>query len=149
MVNLRSDQALSFAPVLLEGCRARPSNCRFFVHLGADHGVGADHDALAALDAHIGIPDGHFLADVALFVLGGAMGEGAVRGHGADGQVIPLAGHDFAQHIPHEGGRIVGHPLVGGARSPTAGPTGISNRFSRVLSTAFMFMATTSSPFLP
>jgi hypothetical protein len=76
--------------------------------------VGADHDALAALNAHVGIPDGHFLADVALFVLGGAMGEGAVRRHGANGEVIPFPGHDFAQHIPHEGGRIVGHPLVGG-----------------------------------
>ena len=76
--------------------------------------MGADHDALAALDADIGVPSGHFVADVALFVLSGAIGEGAVGGHGANGEVVPFPGHDFAQHIPHEGGRIVGHPLVGG-----------------------------------
>ena len=34
-------------------------------HLGADDGVGADHGALAALDAGVGVPDGNFERQVA------------------------------------------------------------------------------------
>ena len=36
--------------------------------------MGANHDAFATLDADVGIPDGDFSGDVALFPLGGAAG---------------------------------------------------------------------------
>ena len=49
------------------------------VGLEADDGVGADHGAVAALDADLRVPDGDLLGDVALLVLGGAGGEGAVQ----------------------------------------------------------------------
>ena len=59
----------------------------------------ADKDALAALDAQVGLPDRDFQGDVALLPLGGAGGEGAVHRQGADRQVVALQGNDRAQHI--------------------------------------------------
>jgi hypothetical protein len=58
----------------------------------ADDGVRADENAFAALDAQVGFPDRDLERDVALFPLGGAGREGAVDGHGADGQVVAFEG---------------------------------------------------------
>src|SRR5262249_3162358 len=78
----------------LEGCRGFIAEFGR-VDLGADDGVRADHDALAALDAEVLIPDGDELRDVALLPLRGACGEGAARGNCADGELVAAAGGDF------------------------------------------------------
>ena len=74
-------------------------------HLGAYDRVGANQHALAALDADVRVPDGHFLCDVALLPLGGAHGEGAVRGHLADGNRVALAGQHSGGYLLHKVGR--------------------------------------------
>ena len=74
-------------------------------HLGADHGVGADHHTLAALHAHVWIPDRDGLGDVALFPAGRAAGEGAIHRQGADRQPLALAGQLGGDQLADEGGR--------------------------------------------
>ena len=73
-------------------------------HLGADHGMGADHHALAALHAHVWIPDRDGLGDVALLPAGRAAGEGAIHRQGTDRQPITLTGQLGSDHLADEGG---------------------------------------------
>ena len=70
--------------------------------------MGADQHALAALDAELLIPDRDLERDVALFPLRGAGGEGAVDGHGADGEVVAFAGDHAGGDLLHELGRSGG-----------------------------------------
>ena len=67
------------------------------IGLEPDDGVGADHGALAALDADLRIPHGDLLGDVALLVLGGAGGEGAVLGELGDLEALALVGDHLAE----------------------------------------------------
>src|SRR5208337_5120053 len=76
------------------------------INLGANDGVRANEDALAALNAKLLVPDGNFLGDVALLPHGGASGEGAINGHGADGERIAVAGYDGAENIADEERRL-------------------------------------------
>ena len=73
-------------------------------HLGADHGMGADHHALAALHAHVWIPDRDGLGDVALLPAGRAAGKGAIHRQGTDRQPITLTGQLGCDHLADEGG---------------------------------------------
>jgi hypothetical protein len=57
------------------------------VDLDSDHGVRADHRALAALNADVGIPHGKFEREISFFPFGGAGREGAVDREGADREV--------------------------------------------------------------
>ncbi len=97
-----------------EGGR-RAGEGRFVVDLGADHAVGADQHALAALDAELLVPLGNFEGDVALLPLRGADGEGAIDGHGADRQIVAFAGDDHGRDLLHESGGGGGH-VAGGDR---------------------------------
>ena len=80
----------------------------FISQLAADDGMGTDQHTLATLDADIGVPNGHFQPDIALFPLGGAGGIGAVDGQHADGQQIAAASDDFCSNFLHEGWRFAG-----------------------------------------
>ena len=98
MVYFRPAHSLSRASVDLKVAGA-PCSCLAVVDLDADHGVRANHGALAALDADLRIPHGNFERDVALFPLGGAGGEGAIDGESAHGEFIAVASIDCAEHI--------------------------------------------------
>ena len=69
------------------------------VHLDADHGVRADHGALAALDADLRVPCGNLERQVALLPLGRAGREGSIAGERADGKFVALAGVDGAEDV--------------------------------------------------
>ena len=79
------------------------------VDLGADGGMGADQGALATLSAEVFLPLGQFQGDAALFEAGGGRGPGAVGGHEAHRQPVPLVGHEDGGHLADEGGGIGGH----------------------------------------
>src|SRR5690606_10926091 len=65
-----------------------------------------DEGADAALDAELFVPHGDVDGDVALFVLGGAGGEGAVGGQGGDGDAVAESVDDGTQGVAHEIGRL-------------------------------------------
>ena len=92
------------------------------VDFATNHRVGANHDALAALDADIGIPDGDELGDIAFFPLGGGARIGAVAGQGADGQIVPFLDQHLAFHLAHELGSRSGN-----RRQATDGTVGLAN----------------------
>ena len=91
----------------LEGCGGLVTEFGT-VHLGADHGVRANHNALATLDAEVLVPHRDELRDVALFPLRGGCGKCAAGGNCADGEQVASPGCDFAQHIADELGRLAG-----------------------------------------
>ena len=64
---------------------------RMIVYFGADDGVRANQNALAALDAEFFIPDRDHLGDIALLPLRGAGGEGAAGWQGAYRERISVA----------------------------------------------------------
>ncbi len=64
--------------------------------------MGATQRAEPALRADVRIPDRNVLGDAAFFVLRRAGGEGAVAGHGADGQIVAAIGDHHAQHVLDE-----------------------------------------------
>ena len=76
------------------------------VDLGANDGVRANHDALAALDAQLLIPHRNFQGDVALLPLRGTGGEGAVDGHRADRNLVAVTIDHQRFHVAHEVGSI-------------------------------------------
>ncbi len=76
------------------------------VNLGANDGVRANHDALAALDAQLFVPHRNFQRDVALLPLRGSRGEGAVDRHGADRDLVAVAGDHQRFHVAHEVGSV-------------------------------------------
>ena len=53
--------------------------------------VRADQDALATLDAEVGLPDGDFLSEVALFPASGTDRVSAIGWKGAHGEQVALA----------------------------------------------------------
>jgi hypothetical protein len=57
---------------------------------------------------HSVVPHGDFEGDIALLPPCGGGGEGTVRGEGADGQVISLAGDDFCGYLLDKLGRCGG-----------------------------------------
>ena len=93
----------------LEGLRGAFQLCRVH-HLGAQGSVGAHGGALAALDTGLaglsllGGPHGDFEGEVALLVLGGAAGEGAVHGHFRNLHAVAFADDNLAEHVAHKGG---------------------------------------------
>ena len=99
----------------------RVAQVAIVVDLGADHGMRADQDALAALYAEGLVPHGDFEGDVALLPLRGGGGEGAVDGHGADREIVAIAGDDLGEHVaarrpgrrrgPGDAGRRARRPL--------------------------------------
>ena len=108
--------------------RRRVFEPRAVVVLRADDAVRADDGALAALDAEIGLPDGHFLGDVALLVLRRAGGESAVdRACALTGKRFAEPGHHDGRHLAHELGRAVRH-LSTTPRWPVCGAPGPSLR---------------------
>src|ERR1044071_4799973 len=58
----------------------------FFINLRANGRMRANHDALAALNAQVSFPNGHFKSDVSLLPLGRAYTESAVNRKRAHGQ---------------------------------------------------------------
>jgi len=79
------------------------------IDLQADGRMGADHGALAALDAEVRFPLRRFEGDVALLPLSGGRREGAVAGHLADGQFVAAPGDDLGGDGVDELRRLVGH----------------------------------------
>ena len=83
---------------------------RGFIHdLGADGGMRADRGALEALDAGLVVPVGDVHRDVALLILRGGGGPGAVVGDRRNGQLITLLTHHLGRHILDELRRAGGH----------------------------------------
>src|SRR5208337_2009707 len=74
--------------------------------LDAEHGVWADHSALAALNADLRVPGGNLERDVALFPFRGAGGKGPIDWERAHGNLIAVAGVNYAEHIALELGRL-------------------------------------------
>ncbi len=72
------------------------------VDLGADHGMRADHDALAALDAEILVPHRNELRDVALLPLRRARRERAARRDRAHRERIAVAGRNLPENVAHK-----------------------------------------------
>ena len=70
--------------------------------MDANHGVGTDQDALAALDADFFVPHRNLERDIALFPLCGGAGESAVDRHGAYRQVVAFAGDHLGEHFLDE-----------------------------------------------
>jgi hypothetical protein len=89
----------------LEGWR-RVSQFAGVVHLDPDHGVGANHGALAALNARLGVPRGNFEGEVALLPLRGGGGERSVAGESADREIVAVAGVDSAENFALILGRV-------------------------------------------
>ena len=81
------------------------------VNLDADDRVRADHGALAALDADFRIPHGDFESEIALLPFGGAGGESAVDGEGADREFVAAILVDHAENVAVEVGRGGGEGL--------------------------------------
>ena len=79
--------------------------------LGADHGVGAGHDALVALDAVFGNPVGHAGRDAALLEAARAARDDAVEGHLADGHAVALEVHQGLDDVLGEVGGVIGDEL--------------------------------------
>ncbi|OPZ60770.1 MAG: hypothetical protein BWY87_00264 [Deltaproteobacteria bacterium ADurb.Bin510] len=75
---------------------------------GPDDGVRADDGALVALDAVVMQPLGYLDGDAALFVGGGAVGEGAVLAalEGRDRQLVALLGDDRLDDLGDELGHV-------------------------------------------
>ena len=94
-------QFLEFLPARRGGLEGggRVFQKRGIVNLGANHGVGADQNALAALDADLFVPHRNLERDVPFLPLGGGAGESAVDRHGADRQVVAFAGDDLGEHF--------------------------------------------------
>ena len=86
--------------------------------------MGADHRALAAVDADRRIPDGDLLGDGPFLVLRRPAGEDPVHREGAHGQEIPLAGHQARRHAGHEIGRLGGTGESAGCSLPR--PPGVT-----------------------
>ena len=107
MLYFRVAHSLSRASVDLKVAGA-PSAMRRVEHLDADHRVRANHGALAALDADLGIPHRNLQRDVALLPLGGSGGEGAVGRERADRQLVAAVLVDRAQYVALEIGRAGG-----------------------------------------
>ena len=119
------------------------------VDLGANDGVRANHDALAALDAEVLVPHRDELRDVALLPLRGAGGECAAGGNGADWKQVAVARGDLAEHVADELRR-----LAGDGRDEIevrGGGCGQLDLFKmrEAASTAAKFFCTTASPRLP
>ncbi len=71
-------------------------------HLGADDAVGTDEYAFAALGANIGLPDGDFQGQVALFPGGRSQGKAAIDGKQAHRYSVPLSSDQLARKAPNE-----------------------------------------------
>ena len=103
-----------------EGFR-RAVEARLVVIFGADDAVRADEAALAALNAEIGPPDGHFIGDVALFPGGCAGRKGAVDRHEAHRNLVAQSLEHPGGHLAHELRRVRRH---GGRTLESAGRLG-------------------------
>ena len=77
----------------------------FVEEASPDNRMRTGDRALAALDTEVGVPDGNFIGDVALFPGGGARGEGAVHRQGADRQGVAPPRHDLRGEGLYEVGR--------------------------------------------
>jgi hypothetical protein len=107
--------------------------------------MGADHGTLAALDTDGLIPFGDLLGYVALLVLGGSGGEGAVVGQLAYLDLVAPGGDYLAQDFLDEGGASAGTGLIILCLL-SAAPTLTSLTSDRARSMASMFLATMSAP---
>jgi hypothetical protein len=79
------------------------------IELGANDTMWADKAAVAALDADIRFPDGHFVGYISLFPFGGAAGVGAICRQHAHWQIISPAFHHHGGHFPNEQRRFGGY----------------------------------------
>src|SRR5205807_4156334 len=71
-------------------------------NLRANRRMRTDQNALAALDAEIGLPNRNFLCDVALLPLCGAHGICAVDGESTDRQHVAAPGDDLRGDLLYE-----------------------------------------------
>ena len=76
------------------------------VNLGANDRVRANHDALAALDTKLLIPHRNFEGDVALLPLGRSRRKGAIDRHGANGNLVAIAGDHQGFHVANKIGGV-------------------------------------------
>ncbi len=79
------------------------------VNLGANNGVRANHDALAALNAELLVPHRNFQRNIPLLPLCGTSGEGAVDWHGADRDQVAVAGNHQAFDVADKLRRVGRH----------------------------------------
>ena len=79
------------------------------VDLGADGGMGADQGTLATLGTEVLVPLGQFQGDAAFLEAGGGRRPGAVGGHEAHRQTVPLVGHEHGGDLAHKGRGLGGH----------------------------------------
>ena len=86
--------------------RGRTLERRRFIDLRPDRRVRADGHTFQALDANLLVPNRNVQREVALLVLRRGGRERAVHRKRAHGQVVALAGGEFAQHVLHELRRI-------------------------------------------
>ena len=103
-------------------------------HLGAQSSMRAHGGALAALDTGfagfglLGLPDRNFQRQVALFILGGAAGEGAVHRHFGNLHAVAFANDNLAEHVAHKVGGTGGQ----GGGQLVAGDGGAQGHFVQV-----------------
>src|SRR5208337_3490541 len=76
------------------------------VNLDAEHGMWADHSALAALNTDLRIPLRNLERDIALFPFRGAGREGSIHWERAHRDLIAVAGVDYAEHLALKLGRL-------------------------------------------